>query len=331
MKYEIENLSQEYQSPQDELALVVLEGLSKKPKGLPSRYFYDDEGSRLFQKIMNLPEYYPTDCEMEILKHKSSHIVKQLVGEELNLVELGCGDGEKTIHFLNALSEGGQKFKFFPVDISRAAVEFLLENLEKKSNTPIQSHGLVAEYFQGLNWLSENSGKRNLILFLGSNIGNFDRASALRFLRRLWYALQPGDYVLTGFDLKKNPKILHAAYNDSQGVTAEFNLNLLKRINQDLGANFNINKFCHQGSYNVLLGAMESFLISTESQVVDIQALDKKFQFKAWEPIHTEYSYKYTREDIQDLAESSGYQVVENFSDERNYFVDSLWQVKKQI
>ena len=315
----------------DEMALVVLEGLSKKPKGLPSRYFYDDRGSEIFRKIMALPEYYPTDCEREILTKYSSDMVAKIKGDPINLVELGCGDGTKTLLFLQELVNQDQEFKFFPLDISSAAIEAMMNNLTSQlSDSNFETKGLVAEYFQGLSWLTENSGQRNLILFLGSNIGNFDLSSSLRFLRQLWFSLNSGDFVIIGFDLKKSPNILHTAYNDSQGVTAEFNLNLLDRINEELGANFNRGQFTHQGLYNVQSGAMESYLISLVSQEVYIQALNKSFSFRPWEAIHMEYSYKFLLSNIQELAASCGYEIIHNYTDDKNYFIDSLWKVIKK-
>jgi len=222
MNFPLEVLTENKGIPNtDEIALVVLEGLSKKTKGLPSRYFYDDRGSELFRKIMMLPEYYPTNCEREIFTKYSSEIVSKIIGDPINLVELGCGDGSKTVLFLQELIRQGQEFNFFPLDISPTAIETLMNNLTSQLDTSyFKTKGLVAEYSQGLSWLTKNSGQRNLVLFLGSNIGNFDLTSSLRFFRQLWFSLNSCDFVIVGFDLKKSLNILHAAYNDSQGVTA---------------------------------------------------------------------------------------------------------------
>jgi dimethylhistidine N-methyltransferase len=318
-------------STEHELALSVLEGLSGRPKALPSRLFYDDKGSELFKKIMALPEYYPTRCEAEILTQHSPQIASFLQQDDcFNLVELGCGDGAKTILLLNELIQSERSFDFVPLDISRAAVDFLVDNLKRQYGTiPFSILGLVADYFEGLKWLSESGGSRNLVLFLGSNIGNFNRSMAMRFLRQLWYSLNDGDLVLIGFDLKKDLDILYDAYNDSEGVTKEFNFNVLDRMNHVLGADFQRENFQHQGLYNVQTGAMESYLISQTKQTIRVKALNKSFHFRPWEPIHMEYSYKYLREDIADLADSTGFNIIENFSDAKGYFVDSLWQVKK--
>ena len=320
----------EVDHPTHELALSVLEGLSNRPKSLPSRLFYDDVGSDLFRQIMKLDEYYPTRCEAEILEKQGSKILSHLKETNFNLVELGCGDGAKTILLLKNILEQSKSLKYVPLDISKAAVESLLENLEAEFNElPFDVQGLVAEYFQGLTWLTENVAQRNLVLFLGSNIGNFNRPMALRFLRHLWHSLNDGDLVLIGFDLKKDLDVLYDAYNDKKGITKKFNFNVLDRINQTLGGNFDCSKFQHQGLYNIQSGAMESYLISQEEQIVHIKELGKDFKFAPWEPIHMEYSYKYLDQDIQFLSRSTGFEILENFTDEKGYFVDSLWKVKK--
>lgn len=319
-----------HQGSDHELALSLLEGLSKSPKSLPSRFFYDDKGSELFKQIMGLPEYYPTRCEKEILEKYSGEIASLLGDGHCNVVELGCGDGVKTMLLLEQMLELNKKFSFVPLDISKAAVEFLIGNLKKEyGEIPFEVKGLVAEYFQGLSWLSENAQEKNLVLFLGSNIGNFDKSMALRFLRHLWYSLNDGDLLLAGFDLKKDLDVLYYAYNDSQGVTKEFNFNVLDRINKNLGGDFKRENFQHQGLYNVVTGAMESYLISTVSQTVTIKELGKSFDLKPWEPIHMEYSYKYQQSDIEELAEGAGFEIVKGFKDDKGYFIDSLWRVKK--
>ena len=316
--------------PTHELALSVLEGLSAKPKSLPSRFFYDDKGSKLFRQIMELEEYYPTRCEAEILGTQGDKIISHLKDERFNLVELGCGDGAKTILLLRSILAQKKSLKYVPLDISQGAVESLLQNLEAEfKDLPFDVQGLVAEYFQGLNWLTDNVANRNLVLFLGSNIGNFNRPMALRFLRHLWHSLNDGDLVLIGFDLKKDLDVLYDAYNDKKGITKEFNFNVLDRINETLGGNFKREKFQHQGLYNIQTGAMESYLISQEKQSVHIEELGKDFTFNPWEPIHMEYSYKYLPSDIEFLSSSTGFEIVENFTDEKGYFIDSLWKVKK--
>lgn len=311
-----------------EFALDILLGLSKGPKALPSKYFYDAEGNRLFQKIMELPEYYLTECEFEIFRNHGVRISEFIGSSPFNLVELGAGDGQKTRVLIEYFLGGDLVFRYIPIDICEEAVKELLEALEQYS-PPLQVEGLVSEYFVGLKWLSNQVHDRNIVLFLGSNIGNFSRSEARVFLYSLWNALNDGDCVLIGFDLKKDIRKLTMAYNDSQGITAEFNLNLLRRINRELGGHFDLGQFKYYSAYNVYSGAVESFLISLKQQTVRIDMLNQSFSFNAWEPIHTESSHKYLPSDIIELAEETGYEIIEQYHDSRRYFVDSLWQVRK--
>jgi L-histidine N-alpha-methyltransferase len=312
----------------ESFALDVLIGLSQTPKSLPSKYFYDEQGSRLFQQITELPEYYLTQCETEIFHSKKDEIARLINGSRFNLVELGAGDGRKTKILLEHFLKAGLAFRYVPLDICEAAVEGLIGGFDKHL-PQVPMEGLVADYCNGLKWLSNTNGHRNVVLFLGSSIGNFSYSETREFLYGLWNALEDGDYLLIGFDLKKDIQLLERAYNDSQDVTAQFNLNLLHRINRELGGNFNTDQFQHYSSYNALSGAIESYLISRQEQVVDIEALNQSFSFESWEPIHTEYSYKYLESDIASLAEETGFTIVTQLMDSKKYFVDSLWQVSK--
>lgn len=311
-----------------EFSLDVLIGLSETPKRLSSRYFYDDHGSELFQKIMDLPEYYLTQCEFDVLTRHKNKIAGLLKGKSFNLVELGAGDGRKTSILLDYFIEKKFDFTYIPIDISEGAMKKLMENLNRQFPR-LQSDGIVAEYFAGLKWLRKLTDRRNLVLFLGSNLGNFNKPQSRVFLRNLWNTLNNGDFLMTGFDLKKDINLMRRAYNDSQGITREFNLNLLRRINRDLGGNFDLEKFSHHAGYDVFTGAMESYLVSLEKQLVYIDALSQAFEFEAWEPIHTEYSYKYLESDIVELAEATGFQIETQLFDSKKYFVDSVWQVQK--
>ncbi|HJL15096.1 MAG TPA: L-histidine N(alpha)-methyltransferase [Sandaracinaceae bacterium LLY-WYZ-13_1] len=320
---------QDLHDPVRDFAYDVLVGLSEKPKRLSSKYFYDDEGSRLFSRIMRLPEYYPTDCETEILEANADAIVAPLIGDApFNLVDLGAGDGKKTMILLEALRRAGADFTFVPIDISEGAMKQLVGSIRQRM-PDVRVEGLVSEYADGVHYLGrEHRDRRNLVLFLGSNVGNFNAVQARAFLRRLWSSLGQGDYALVGFDLKKDIEVLLAAYNDAQGVTAAFNLNLLTRMNRELGADFAVDKFRHFGTYNVFSGAMESYLVSLEPQLVRIESLETSFAFDAWEPVHTEYSYKYLRSDVERLAEDTGFDPVHTFEDERGWFSDALWRVR---
>jgi len=320
--YDAESLARE------RFALDVLMGLSQKNKKLPSKYFYDTRGSDLFSQITHLKEYYPTQCEFEILqKHKGS-IAKLMRGKEFSVIELGAGDGRKTKVLIKEFLAAGLKFKYIPVDISESAVSGLMKTV-MRTYPQLKCSGIVAEYFDALRWLSRTDTGNKLILFLGSNIGNFDLIQARVFLRTMWNALNVGDYVFTGFDLKKDFDVMLNAYNDSKGVTAAFNLNLLRRINRELGGTFDLKSFQHFSTYNVFSGAMESYIISLKHQTVEIGALNKKFFLEAFEPIHTEYSYKFLPGEIDILARETGFHAIANYYDAKKYFLDTLWQVKK--
>lgn len=316
--------------PRRDFAYDVLVGLSERPKRLPSKYFYDDEGSRHFSRIMSLDEYYPTRCETEVLTQHARDIVAPLLGSgRFNLVDLGAGDGKKTMIVLDALRRAGADFTFVPIDISEGAMKDLVARVHAQM-PDVAIEGLVCEYTEGVNHLGrEHQDRRNLVLFLGSNIGNFNRVQARAFLLRLWSSLNEGDHALVGFDLKKDIEVLLAAYNDREGVTSAFNLGVLRRINRELGANFDLDKWRHYGTYNVFSGAMESYLVSLEAQIVEVEALEQRFAFDAWEPVHTEYSYKYLRSDVDALAHDTGFEVVERFEDAKGWFLDALLRVKR--
>jgi uncharacterized SAM-dependent methyltransferase len=189
--------------------------------------------------------------------------------------------------------------------------------------------GVVADYADGLLWHSRRRDRRNMVLLLGSNIGNFHRSEARAFLRRLWSYLAPDDLLLIGFDLKKDIDRMLLAYNDRQGVTAAFNLNLLSRINRELNGEFELQRFRHFATYNVFSGAMESYLVSLQEQTVRVEDLHQQFHFRPYEPIHTEYSYKFLVSDIESLAEDTGFSIEAQLFDERQWFVDSVWRVVK--
>lgn len=312
-----------------DFALEVLVGLSEMPKRLPSRYLYDDHGSELFRRITALPEYYPTRCEHEILERHKGDILALTSDAPLNLVDLGAGDGHKTRILLEHFLKAGKDFRYVPIDISEGAMRTLVESVRR--HTPdVRVEGLVSEYFEGITWLGDvEPDRQNLVLLLGSNIGNFSKAQSRAMLLRLWEAANDGDLVLIGFDLKKDIEILLDAYNDPAGVTAAFNKNLLHRINVELGGTFDLDRFRHFSTYNVFSGAMESYLVSLAAQSVSIEALHTSFSFDSWEPIHTEYSYKYLLSDVEALAAHAGFVIEAQLLDSRGWFLDSIWRVKK--
>lgn len=319
---------QKFRHAEHNFSSDVLVGLSRSPKELPSRYFYDEKGSRLFQKITELPEYYLTNCENEILNTQKNKISSLMEGQVFNLVELGAGDGRKTSILISHFLKKKLKFKYIPIDISESAMKSLIHFMNKKFPN-LTTEGIVAEYFDGVKWLNQLNSNRNLVLFLGSNLGNFNRINSNVFLHNLWNSLNSGDYVIIGFDLKKKIDIMLKAYNDSKGITSEFNLNLLHRINQELGGNFDLENFRHYASYDVFTGAMESYLVSLRQQTVFIKEIGQTFSFEAWEPIHTEYSYKYLESDVEKLAADTGFIIQEQLFDSKKYFLDSIWLVQK--
>lgn len=305
----------------------VEEGLSLQLKKLPSKYFYDKKGDELFVKIMHCEEYYPTGCELEILKEQSIQIIEacELPKDRVNVIELGAGDGLKTRELLKALVQQRIETRYMPVDISANAVKGLVSKL-KKEIPQVETSGQVGDYFEILNQVNARSERSKLILFLGSTIGNMMDEVAQGFVSAIAENMKENDRLLIGFDLKKEPDIVRAAYNDQQGFTRAFNMNLLERINHELGGNFDLNKFKHYPVYNPQTGTAKSYLISLCDQKVYIEALQKTFQFEAWESIHTEISQKYSKSRIEAIARASGLQIERTFSDERAYFADVLFK-----
>lgn len=313
------------QSKLNSFAEDVQSGLTAVPKFLSSKYFYDDAGSRFFQQIMELPEYYLTRAETEIFQHRTREIIESFTAgnQSFDLIELGAGDGTKTAILVDRLLEQKIDFNYVPIDISAKAIEFLTTKF--KSLFPdLSIKPQFGDYFKILESLKSDSSRPKIIFFLGSNIGNFSRDESISFLTRLRNIINENDLLFIGFDLQKDPHTIRHAYDDAKGVTAAFNLNLLKRINSELGANFDIAKFSHYAAYSPLDGAAKSFLISREKQEVFIESLNQTFSFNAWEPIFMEISQKYTPAMIEEIAQQSGFKVLENFYDEKKFFSDTL-------
>ena len=302
-------------------------GLGRKRKSMPSKYFYDDIGSKLFEDIMNLKEYYLTNSEFEVLSQKGKEILSSLQleeGEELEVVELGAGDGLKTKQLLKCFQDHKLPFVYRPVDISQGAISDLEKSM-KEEYPNIKVDGIVDDYNHAVENLKFD-GKRKLVLFLGSNIGNLTHEESKTFFQQVRASLLPGDYLFTGFDLVKDPTVILSAYNDSLGVTSAFNINLLRRMNNELGANFDLSAFKHFPVYDPEKQEARSYLISLKAQKVVFSKIDFEVEFKIGEYIHTEISRKYELEDIQDFASQTGFEVNKNFFDCRHYFVDSLWK-----
>jgi dimethylhistidine N-methyltransferase len=306
----------------------VLNGLSATPKHLSSKYFYDDEGSRLFREIMKLPEYYLTGCELEIFKTQAADIYAAFADGEkaIDLIELGAGDGTKTAVLIDHFLDQDVDISYSPIDISQEAIDALTGKFGGEFPT-LKMHALKGDYFKTLKSLKNGNGRRKVILFLGSNIGNFSREQSLEFFRSLRAVMNDGDRLFVGFDLQKDPHVIAAAYDDPGGVTARFNLNLLARVNRELGGNFKLEKFIHYANYRPIEGSARSFLISREKQTVRIEALNRTFEFAQWEAVFMEISQKYNMSMIEGLAGESGFRIKKNFFDRRNYYCDSLWRV----
>lgn len=304
----------------------VVKGLSAPQKYLDSKYFYDAEGDRLFQQIMQCQEYYLTGCEMEIFATRAGEIAAALAQQagSFDVVELGAGDATKSIHLLRQLLANGTDFTYFPIDISANVIQQLEHQLPAML-PDLRMKGLNGEYFHMLEQANTFSHKRKVVLFMGGNIGNFDTAAAHDFCQELRDYLRPGDLLLTGFDLKKNPEVILRAYNDSAGITRAFNFNLLTRINRELGADFDITKFEHYPTYDPGTGACKSYLVSLEKQQVKI-GKEVYIDFEAYEPLYMEISQKYSLEDTGQLALKTGFQPVGLFFDSKKWFVDALWK-----
>ncbi|NVK03941.1 MAG: L-histidine N(alpha)-methyltransferase [Flavobacteriia bacterium] len=302
-------------------------GLTSTPKTLSSKYFYDQAGDKLFQSIMAMPEYYLTDCEFEIFNTQAEDILNEIAPNRrpFNLIELGAGDGSKTRVLLRHFLKSGVDFTYCPVDISAHILEEL-ESALKDEMPDLQVELLAGDYFELLN---ERIGKfegRNVFLFLGSTLGNYNEVKAQEFLSKLRAGMRPEDQLLMGVDLKKDPSVILRAYNDSHGITKEFNINLLRRINQELGADFDERFWKHCPNYDPQSGEARSYLVSTKPQKVYIEATDRSYSFEAWEEVHTEISKKYSLSQLERLGQESGFKVIKHFLDCKHYFVDTLWR-----
>jgi dimethylhistidine N-methyltransferase len=302
----------------------VRAGLSSTPKHLFPKYFYDELGSQLFEAICRLPEYYLTRAENEILTRFNDEIVRELSGQEISLLEMGSGSASKTRLIIEALLKRQNELLYIPVDISASALETSSRVLlQSYPNLRIEAY--AADYFDALAALSEHTRPRTLALFLGSNIGNFNLDGAQTFLRALRRVLRTGDALLLGADLRKEAAVLEAAYDDSLGVTAAFNLNLLVRINREFDADFDLLSFHHRAIYNEETGCVEVYIVSDRRQTVRIRKLEMEIQFDEAERIHTENSYKYDLAGLTRLASETGYTRARTWLDEREQFSSNLF------
>ena len=299
----------------------VAEGLTSTPKTLPPKYFYDGLGSRLFEAICRLPEYYLTRSEAEILTTNSDEIAASVEGP-VRLIEFGSGNSEKTRCLIEAFLRRQKQLHYVPVDISWSSLErSSRELLRDYPGLTVTAYAM--EYYAALARLSEGEARpsaRNVALFLGSNIGNFDEEESRAFLRGVRTMLDDGGALLLGADLKKSTGVLLPAYDDALGVTAAFNLNILGRINRELGGEFNLKTFEHKAAYNDRLSRIEMRLMSRIRQVVPIRALSVDIAFEEGETIHTENSYKFDLDQLAGIAKNSGFSLTRSWFDESNWF-----------
>ena len=306
------------------IARDVLEGLSAEPRRLPPKLFYDTEGSRLFEQITETPEYYLTRTERGIFERFAFDIAAQ-AGDNLTLVELGSGSARKTRLLIEAMLSRQLRLDFYPVDVSPSALEDAVSRLNGDFSS-LDVNPITVDYSHHLPQFKELPG-RKLVLFLGSSIGNFEPEEVIEFLDRLRQSLAPGDALLLGFDMKKDAEILHAAYNDRQGITARFNLNLLARINRELGGRFDLDSFSHVAFWNEPMSRVEMHLESRVEQTVWIQALGRCFYFSRGSRIHTENSYKFSTESIATLLQASGLKLEKPWTDPQGWFSEVLARV----
>ncbi len=301
----------------DAMAFEVREGLSATPKRLPAKLFYDEIGSVLFEQITMLPEYYLTRTERYILQRFAPEILQQ-AGTSLTLVELGAGTASKTCILIEQLLQHQSRALFYPIDVSPSALEEAMRQLGRQFPS-LRVNPIVADYTGGVPALGRISG-RKLVLYIGSSVGNFEPRDAVRLLRRIRQTLRAGDAMLLGADFAKSPKILVPAYDDSRGVTAAFNKNILARLNRELGADFDLDRFRHVALWNRRHSRMEIYLESTAAQEVFLPALDMDLSFEPRERIHTENSYKYTDEMIVSILRLSGFTLEQTWCDPKKWF-----------
>src|SRR5690625_47268 len=308
----------------------VRKGLTAFPKYLSSKYFYDEKGDKLFQKIMDLPEYYLTRSEFKILKkHKKSIVDCFYDPEGFDFIELGAGDGKKTKILLRELVEKQFEFNYLPIDINYHSLAEL-ENSVLKELPQVRISTLEGTYFAVLGRLAEFNQRKKVIMVLGSNIGNLRHKKAVEFLQNISQGMNASDLLFMGFDQKKHPQTILDAYNDKTGITAAFNKNILHRINRELGADFQVDNFMHWETYNPESGTAKSFLVSKIAQKVYIEALELEVNFKKWESIHVEISQKYDDETVEWLVSQAGLKIKKVFTDDDQYYKNYLFSLAEQ-
>jgi|TARA_B100001540_G_scaffold183338_1_gene161681 dimethylhistidine N-methyltransferase len=287
-------------------------------KSISPKFFYDESGSKIFDEICLLPEYYPYNAESEILQKVEQKLLPYL-SDEFHLVELGSGSSVKTRLLIDVLLKSQKFLQYFPIDISEILDQSAKNLCNDYPNLTVT--GVVDTFENGLDFIENFDNTSNLITFLGSSFGNFEKSDGKIFLKKISSLMKSSDLFLIGLDLKKDHEILHNAYNDSQNITAKFNLNVLKRINTELGANFNLDKFNHHAIYNEEKGRIEMYLRSLSDQSVVIPKSDLSINLSKDELIHTENSHKFSLNQIESLLQDTNLEKLEMWFDSRNYFV----------
>jgi dimethylhistidine N-methyltransferase len=307
----------------ESFAAAVAAGLARKPRAIPCRFLYDEVGSRLFEEICRLPEYYLTRAEREILAARAERIAARF-DRPITLAELGSGSAAKTRLLIEACLRRHGRLRYVPVDISRSMLEesshALLERYES-----LEIRAIASELRAGLHHVGAETSRPKLILWLGSSVGNLGRHEAAAFLARVRQAMAPADGLLIGIDLRKDRAVLERAYDDAAGVTARFTLNLLARMNRELGARFDLRAFEHRAVYHEAEGRIEIRIVSRRAQRVAIEALGLELELAAGEGIHAEDSFKYSLEEIDALALGAGMRVGERWLDRAGRFSLSLF------
>lgn len=303
--------------PVPDYAPEVVRGLSTRPKTLPCKLFYDERGSAIFELITELPEYYLTRTELEILRENSRAIV-EAAGSPVSVIELGAGTATKTGILLQAVARRQMRVKYFPVDISPSA----LDEAQKRVRDELPGalvQPIVTDFGNGFSFLRKISG-RKLVLYLGSSIGNFEWENATAMLRKVHDRLMPGDALLLGTDMVKGPEILVPAYDDAKGITSEFNKNILHRLNREMDGDFDVNSFRHVAEWNPRVSGMQIHLESRQAQTVTLRLTGTVIRFAAGERIHTENSYKYTLEMVERMLCVSGFALEKTWFDRHKWF-----------
>lgn len=312
----------DYHPAQADLLDEVIEGMANSPRSIAPKFFYDEKGSQLFDAICETSEYYPTRTEIKILEQNIDEIAEH-VGEDCLLIEPGSGSSQKVRVMLDAVNPKA----YMPLDISKDYLKLAAEDVA--SEYPwLEVHAACVDYTNPFPLPPCHEKARKVAFFPGSSIGNFDPEHAVDFLINLAQMLEADGGLLIGVDLKKNKDILHAAYNDNDGVTAAFNENLLTRMSDELDATFDLEKFHHNAFYNEQLGRIEMHLVSDETHTVSIGEHD--FEFKKDETIHTENSYKYTINEFQTLAKKAGFSPVNVWTDKNNLFSIHYFEINNQ-